>query len=85
MTGTMGAITKTISQAMTLAGILVLALVIYTGYVLPVPDMHPWFGWIRYISKFTSGPARLPQTDIEKILSTTLSRSFLRINTTVRS
>jgi len=48
---TMGAITKTVSQAMTLAGVLVLALVVYTGYVLPTSYMHPWFAWIHYISK----------------------------------
>ena len=47
---TMAAITKTVSQAMTLAGILILALVIYTGFVVPVPYMVPWFGWIRYIN-----------------------------------
>ncbi|KAL4897790.1 ABC-2 type transporter-domain-containing protein [Aspergillus ambiguus] len=47
---TMAAITKTVSQAMTLAGILILALVIYTGFVVPVPNMHPWFGWIHYIN-----------------------------------
>jgi ATP-binding cassette subfamily G (WHITE) protein 2 (PDR) len=33
---TMAALTKTISQAMSLAGVLVLALVIYTGFVVPV-------------------------------------------------
>ncbi|KAL7954954.1 ABC-2 type transporter domain-containing protein [Trichoderma compactum] len=47
---TMAAITKTISQAMSLAGILVLALVIYTGFTITVPTMHPWFGWIRWIN-----------------------------------
>lgn len=47
---TMAAITKTISQAMTLAGVLVLALVVYTGFVVPVPYMKPWFGWIHYIN-----------------------------------
>ncbi|RAL17144.1 putative ABC multidrug transporter [Aspergillus homomorphus CBS 101889] len=47
---TMAAITKTVSQAMTLAGILILALVIYTGFVVPVPKMHPWFGWIHYLN-----------------------------------
>ena len=49
---TMAAITKTVSQAMTLAGVLVLALVVYTGFVVPVPYMKPWFGWIHYISKY---------------------------------
>ncbi|KAK0736554.1 ABC-2 type transporter-domain-containing protein [Apiosordaria backusii] len=47
---TLAAITKTVSQAMTLAGVLALALVMYTGYIIPVPRMHPWFGWVRWIN-----------------------------------
>ncbi|GKZ29635.1 hypothetical protein AbraIFM66950_005789 [Aspergillus brasiliensis] len=47
---TMAAITKTVSQAMTLAGVLILALIVYTGFVLPVPSMHPWFEWIHYLN-----------------------------------
>lgn len=47
---TMAAITKTVSQAMALSGVMVLAVVVYTGFVVPVPYMHPWFGWIRYIN-----------------------------------
>ena len=47
---TMAAVTKTISQAMTLAGILVLAIVIYTGFIIAIPQMHPWFSWIRWIN-----------------------------------
>ena len=42
---TMAAVTKTVSQAMALSGVLVLAIVIYTGFVLPVSYMHPWFSW----------------------------------------
>ncbi|KAK8017797.1 hypothetical protein PG993_014123 [Apiospora rasikravindrae] len=51
----MAAVTKTVSQAMSLAGVLVLALVIYTGYVIAVPQMHPWFSWIRYINPIFYG------------------------------
>jgi ABC-type multidrug transport system permease subunit len=47
---TMAALTKTISQAMALSGVLVLAIVVYTGFVVPVKYMHPWFGWIRWIN-----------------------------------
>lgn len=47
---TMAAVTKTVSQAMALSGVLVLAIVIYTGFVLPTSYMHPWFGWIRWIN-----------------------------------
>ena len=42
--------TKTISQAMVIAGVLVMGLVIYAGFTPPVPLMHPWFSWIRYIN-----------------------------------
>lgn len=47
---TMAAVTKTISQAMALSGVLVLAIVIYTGFVVPVRYMGDWFGWIRWIN-----------------------------------
>lgn len=47
---TMAAVTKTIAQALSLAGVLVLALVIYTGFVVAPPQMHPWFGWLRWLN-----------------------------------
>ncbi|KAJ5780775.1 hypothetical protein N7457_005935 [Penicillium paradoxum] len=47
---TLAAVTKTISQAMGLAGVMILALIVYTGFVLPVPSMHPWFEWIHYLN-----------------------------------
>lgn len=47
---TCAAVTKTVSQALAIAGILVLAIVIYTGFVIPRPDMHPWFKWISWIN-----------------------------------
>ncbi|GAB1205453.1 hypothetical protein APSETT445_004129 [Aspergillus pseudonomiae] len=49
---TLAAATKTLAQAMAMAGVLVLAIVIYTGFVIPVPQMHdiPWFSWIRWIN-----------------------------------
>jgi ATP-binding cassette subfamily G (WHITE) protein 2 (PDR) len=47
---TMAALTKTVSQALAFSGILVLAIVIYTGFVIAVPSMHPWFSWIRWIN-----------------------------------
>ncbi|PHH78033.1 hypothetical protein CDD80_7448 [Ophiocordyceps camponoti-rufipedis] len=47
---TLAAATKTISQAMAFAGIMVLALVMYTGFAIRVPQMHPWLSWIRWIN-----------------------------------
>jgi ABC-type multidrug transport system permease subunit len=51
MTGmfrTIGAATKTISQALAIAAVLVLAMVIYTGFTIPRPNMHPWFKWLSW-------------------------------------
>lgn len=47
---TLAASTKTVSQAMGLSGVMVLILVIYTGYVIPQPSMKPWFAWLRWIN-----------------------------------
>ncbi|TVY84470.1 ZEB2-regulated ABC transporter [Lachnellula suecica] len=48
--------TKTVSQALAIAGVVTLMIVIYTGFVItdfrysPRPDMHPWFKWISWIN-----------------------------------
>jgi ATP-binding cassette, subfamily G (WHITE), member 2, PDR len=47
---TVGALTRAISQALAVAGVLVLIMVIYTGYAIPKPVMHPWFGWLIWIN-----------------------------------
>jgi ATP-binding cassette, subfamily G (WHITE), member 2, PDR len=47
---TIAAATKAISQALAMAGVLVLVIVIYTGFTLQVTYMHPWFRWINYIN-----------------------------------
>ena len=46
----LGALTKSIGQAMAFAGIMVLCIVVYTGFTLPQPYMHPWLSWIRWIN-----------------------------------
>lgn len=43
----LAAMTKSVGQAMAFAGVLVICMVVYTGFTLPVPYMHPWFSWIR--------------------------------------
>ena len=42
--------TKTVSQALAIAGVTTLAIVIYTGFVIPRPLMHPWFKWLSWIN-----------------------------------
>ncbi|KAL1956581.1 hypothetical protein VTO42DRAFT_7052 [Malbranchea cinnamomea] len=47
---TLAAATKAITQALALAGVMVLAIVIYTGFMITKSFMHPWFKWINYIN-----------------------------------
>ncbi|OJJ66373.1 hypothetical protein ASPBRDRAFT_201001 [Aspergillus brasiliensis CBS 101740] len=46
----LAAASKEIPQALAAAGVIILATVIYTGFLLPLPSMHPWFKWISYIN-----------------------------------
>jgi ATP-binding cassette, subfamily G (WHITE), member 2, PDR len=47
---TVAAATKTVSQALAIAGVLVLVIVIYTGYTIPKSYMHPWFKWLVWLN-----------------------------------
>ncbi|KAF4956487.1 hypothetical protein FSARC_11549 [Fusarium sarcochroum] len=47
---TMAAVTSTVSQAMALAGVSVLLLVVYVGFTITVPEMKVWFSWIRWVN-----------------------------------
>ena len=44
------ALTKTVSQAMAFAGVVVIAIAIYTGFTLPRPYEHPWLSWVSWIN-----------------------------------
>lgn len=44
------AVTKTISAALAIAGIMVLWIVIYTGFTMQRSYMHPWFKWSSWIN-----------------------------------
>lgn len=39
----------TLSQANSIAGILMLSISMYSTYMIQLPSMHPWFVWIAYI------------------------------------
>lgn len=44
-----GALSRTLAGAMAPASVLIIGLVIYTGFTVPIRDMHPWFRWLNYI------------------------------------
>lgn len=46
---TIGSASRTLSQAMVPAAITILALVIFTGFVIPIDYMLDWCRWINYI------------------------------------
>ncbi|KAF2267150.1 hypothetical protein CC78DRAFT_512384 [Lojkania enalia] len=44
------ALANTVEVALAAAGLSMLPLAIYAGYIIPRPSMHPWFKWISYIN-----------------------------------
>ncbi|KAK9463806.1 ABC-2 type transporter-domain-containing protein [Lipomyces oligophaga] len=50
-----GASSKTISEAMAPAGVLILMLVIYTGFTIPTTYMHGWARWLNYLDPIAYG------------------------------
>jgi ATP-binding cassette, subfamily G (WHITE), member 2, PDR len=46
---TIGQVSKTVQQALAPAALLILGLVIYTGFVLPTQSMQGWLRWINYL------------------------------------
>ncbi|KAI9650739.1 Multidrug resistance protein [Ciborinia camelliae] len=48
-------VSRSMSEAMAPAAIFILAIVTYTGFAVPVRDMHPWFRWINYIDPVSYG------------------------------
>lgn len=52
---TIASVSRTLSQAMAPAALLILAIVIYTGFALPVPNMRGWARWINYLDPVAYG------------------------------
>jgi ABC-type multidrug transport system ATPase subunit/ABC-type multidrug transport system permease subunit len=44
------ALANTVEAALAVAGISMLPLAMYGGYIIPRPSMHPWFKWISYVN-----------------------------------
>ncbi|KAL3494972.1 ABC-2 type transporter-domain-containing protein [Aspergillus germanicus] len=47
---TLAALTRSVGQAMALAGVVILCIVVFIGFSLPEPYMHPWLSWIRWVN-----------------------------------
>lgn len=50
-----GAVTSSFFFATQISGVLLIALVTYTGYVIPYNTMHPWLFWIYWLNPLTYG------------------------------
>lgn len=52
---TLAAATKNIATALAIAGVMILAIVVYTGFTIQRKYMHPWFKWISWINPVAYG------------------------------
>ncbi|QSZ36093.1 hypothetical protein DSL72_007218 [Monilinia vaccinii-corymbosi] len=48
-------LSRSLSEAMAPAAIFILAIITYTGFAVPIKDMHPWFRWINYVDPISYG------------------------------
>lgn len=46
----LGSLVPSLDAATALSGLSVQALIVYAGYIIPKPSMHPWFVWIYYLN-----------------------------------
>ncbi|KIV95220.1 hypothetical protein, variant [Exophiala mesophila] len=44
------ALCKTLDDATRFTGVAIQILIVYTGYLIPPSQMHPWFSWLRWIN-----------------------------------
>lgn len=44
-----GCASKTFDDATKYSGLMLLALILYSGYLIPYQAMHPWFVWIFWM------------------------------------
>src|ERR1700761_5839015 len=48
-------VSRSLSEALAPAGILILAIVIYTGFAIPIKNMLGWSRWINYLDPVAYG------------------------------
>lgn len=46
----MGSLTKTIAQALAPASVILLVIMLYTGYAIKVQNMQNWLAWLRFLN-----------------------------------
>ncbi|EMD61347.1 hypothetical protein COCSADRAFT_183394 [Bipolaris sorokiniana ND90Pr] len=51
----LASMTKTLAQAFAPSSLILLMLVLYSGFPLPVPYMKSWIGWVRHINPVSYG------------------------------
>ena len=74
---TIASVSRTLSQAMAPAAVLILAIVIYTGFALPVPNMRGWARWINYLDPVAYGFEALMVNEFVGQNYTCLPTSFI--------
>jgi len=47
---TIGALSRALTTSIAPGAVFILMLVIYTGFVIPTSEMHPWFRWFGYLN-----------------------------------
>jgi ATP-binding cassette subfamily G (WHITE) protein 2 (PDR) len=47
---TIGAMSRNLTQSIAPGAVFIMLLIVYTGFILPIPSMPVWLSWFRYIN-----------------------------------
>lgn len=64
----MGAMSHSVTGAIAPGAVFGMMLVIYTGFVLPIPSMQPWFRWFSYIDPIAYAFESLMVNEVRHLL-----------------
>lgn len=76
---TIASLSRTLTQALAPTAVLLLALVIYTGFALPVPYMLGWSRWINYLDPIAYAFESLMINEFEGRLFTCSPEQFIPV------
>ncbi|KAH3679147.1 hypothetical protein WICMUC_001158 [Wickerhamomyces mucosus] len=56
-------LSATAAGANSVAGVIILLLILYTGYMIQLKSMHPWFKWLSYLNPIRWGYENMMSTE----------------------
>ena len=80
---TIGTMSRTLTASIAPGAAFIYLLIIYTGFVIPVPSMHPWLRWFGYLNPVAYAFESLMINEVEYMICVFNHRFILLITSSV--